>query len=201
VVGLEHGAGTVALRKMLASGPMADPRVPARLQWAVRLLEVAPDDQVLEIGSGPGVSVPLICGQLTSGRITVLDRSATAIQRTTRRNADHVASGKAVLHQLDLADVDLVRRVLGGQRFDKVLAVNVNLFWVRPADAELRLIKDLLRPGGVVYLVYETPGKEHTSRVVTAVTDALASSGFATAVTTASSPSLCCVTGTRPTAT
>jgi SAM-dependent methyltransferase len=180
---------------------MVEFRVPKRLQWAVQLLDVAPDDQILEIGSGPGVSVSLICGQLTTGRITVVDRSATAIQRATKRNADHVASGKAVLHHLDLADIDLVMRVLGGQRFDKFLAVNVNLFWVRPADAELRLIKDLLRPGGAVYLVYETPSKEHTSRVVTAVTDALASSGFATAVTTTSSPSLCCVTGTRPTAT
>jgi SAM-dependent methyltransferase len=175
---------------------MADPRLPARLEWAAQLLDVAPDDQILEIGSGPGVSVSLICGRLTTGRMTVVDRSATAIQRTTERNADHVASGKAVLHHLDLADVDLVRRILAGQRFDKVLAVNVNLFWVRPAAAELRLIKDLLRPGGVVYLVYETPGREHTSRVVTAVTDALARSGFATAVTTTSSPSLCCVTGT-----
>jgi trans-aconitate methyltransferase len=162
----------------------------------VRLLEVAPDDQILEIGSGPGASVSLICRQLTTGRITVVDRSATAIQRATRRNADHVASGKAVLHHLDLADVGLVGRVLGGQRFDKVLAVNVNLFWVRPAGAELRLVKDLLQPGGVVRLVYETPSEEHTTRVVTAVSGALESSGFATAVTTASSPSLCCVTGT-----
>jgi SAM-dependent methyltransferase len=180
---------------------MVELRVPKRLRWAVQLLDVAPDDQILEIGAGPGVSVSLICGQLTTGRITVVDRSATAIQRTTKRNADHVASGKAVLHHLDLADVDLVRQVLGGQRFDKVLAVNVNLFWVRPADAELRLIKDLLRPGGAVYLVYETPSEEHASRVVTAVTDTLASSGFATAVTITSSPSLRCVTGTRPTAT
>jgi hypothetical protein len=59
----------------------------------------------------------------------------------------------------------LVRRALSGQRFDKVFAVNINLFWVRLADAELQLIKDLLRPGGVVHLVYETPGEEQASRV------------------------------------
>jgi SAM-dependent methyltransferase len=175
---------------------MADPRVPKRLQWAVQLLDISPTDEILEIGPGPGVSVSLICGQLATGRITAIDRSAIAIQRATKRNADHVAAGKAVFHQLDLADVDLVRRALTGQHFDKVFAVNINLFWVRPADAELQLIKDLLRPGGVLRLVYETPSDEQTSGVAKAVTAALANRGFATTVTTASSPSLLCITGT-----
>jgi SAM-dependent methyltransferase len=175
---------------------MADPRVPKRLQWAVQLLDISPTDEILEIGPGPGVSVSLICGQLATGRITAIDRSAIAIQRATKRNADHVAAGKAVFHELDLADVDLVRRALTGQHFDKVFAVNINLFWVRPADAELQLIKDLLRPGGVLRLVYETPSDEQTSGVAKAVTAALANRGFATAVTTASSPSLLCITGT-----
>jgi SAM-dependent methyltransferase len=174
---------------------MADPSVPRRLQWAVQLLDIAPTDEFLEIGSGPGVSVSLVCEQLAAGHITAIDRSATAVQRATKRNADHVASGKAVFHQLDLADVELVRRTLAGQRFDKVFAVNVNLFWVGPADAELQLIKDLLRPGGVVHLVYEPPGKQQASRVAEAVTAALANRGFATAVTTARSPLLLCITG------
>jgi SAM-dependent methyltransferase len=162
----------------------------------VQLLDISPTDEILEIGPGPGVSVSLICGQLATGRITAIDRSAIAIQRATKRNADHVAAGKAVFHQLDLADVDLVRRALTGQHFDKVFAVNINLFWVRPADAELQLIKDLLRPGGVLRLVYETPSDEQTSGVAKAVTAALANRGFATTVTTASSPSLLCITGT-----
>jgi SAM-dependent methyltransferase len=175
---------------------MVDPRVPRRLQWAVQLLGVAPNDEILEIGPGPGVSVSLICGQLATGRITAIDRSAIAIQRATKRNADHVAAGRAVFQHLDLANVALVRRALTGQHFDKVFAVNINLFWVRPADAELQLIKDLLRPGGVLQLVYETPSEEQTSGVAKAVTAALATRGFATAVTTASSQSLLGITGT-----
>jgi protein-L-isoaspartate O-methyltransferase len=174
---------------------MVDPRPPKRLRRAVQLLDISPDGELLEIGSGSGVSVSLVCGQLAGGRITTIERSAIAIQRATKRNADHVASGKAVFQQLDLADVDLVRRALTGQHFDKVFAVNINLFWVRPADAELQLIKDLLRPGGVLHLVYETPSEEQASRVAKAVTAALANRGFATAVTTASPPPLLCITG------
>lgn len=174
---------------------MADPPVPRRLRWAVQLLEVAPDDEILELGPGPGVSVSLVCGRLATGRVTAIERSASAVQRATRRNADHVATGRAVFHQLDLADVDLVRRALAGRRFDKAFAVNLNLFWVRPADAELQLVKDLLRPGGALHLVYEPPGEEQAARVVEAVTGALTGNGFATAVTTAGSPSLLCVSG------
>lgn len=174
---------------------MGGSRVPKRLRWAVEQLDIAPDDEILEIGPGAGVSVALVCEQLATGRITAIDRSAIAVQRAAKRNASHVASGKAVLQQLDLADVDLVRRALAGQRFDKVFGVNVNLFWVRSADAELQLIKDLLRPDGVVCLVYEAPGTEQANRAAEAVGAALTTCGLAVTVTTASTPSLLCVTG------
>jgi SAM-dependent methyltransferase len=148
---------------------MPDEPYPGRKQSPFQLLDTSPNDEILEIGPGPGVSVSFVCGQLAAWRITAIERSATAIQRATKRNAAHVASGEAVFQHLDLANVDLVRRALSGQRFDKVFAVNINLFWVRPADAELQLIKDLLRPGGVVHLVYETPGEEQASRVASSL--------------------------------
>lgn len=166
---------------------------PQRLQWAVQVLNVAPEDEILEIGCGPGVAVSLVCEQLAGGKITAIDRSATAIKQAAKRNADHLASGKAALLHIDLADL-----ALAGQHFDKVFAVNVNLFWVRPAGHELLVIKDLLRPGGVVHLVYETPGEEQAERVANAVTSALASHGYAVATTTPSSPSLICITGRPP---
>jgi trans-aconitate methyltransferase len=177
---------------------VAGPRVPERLRWAVELLEVAPEDQILELGPGPAVSVSLVCERLAGGHITAIDRSATAVQRASRRNAAHVASGKASFHQLDLAQVELVRRTLGGRRFDKAFAVNLNLFWVRPADAELRLIGELLVPGGVLRLVYEAPGRDRADQVERTVTAALARNGFAATARTGSSPSLRCISGQRP---
>jgi len=113
-------------------GWMSSRSVPRRVHWAVQLLDVFSGDEILEIGCGPGVAVSLVCDRLAGGRITAVDRSAIAIQRATHRNAGHVASGKAVLRQADLAGL-----ALGGQHFDKVFAINVNLFWARPADAEL----------------------------------------------------------------
>jgi cyclopropane fatty-acyl-phospholipid synthase-like methyltransferase len=167
--------------------------VPERLRWAVQVLDIGPNDQVLEIGCGPGVAVSLVCDQLAGGRITAIDRSATAITRATERNAEHLGSGKAVLRQLDLAALSLP-----GQRFDKIFAVNVNLFWVRQADAEWRIVKDHLDSDGVLYLFYDTPAKDKTSQVAHVVTTALARHGFSSMMIYGSSPTLFCVSGRLP---
>jgi len=166
-------------------------RVRERLRWAVRVLDIAPEDQVLEIGCGSGVAVSLVCDRLAGGCITAIDRSGTAIKRARERNADHVASGKAVLRQVDLAEFTV------DQRFDKVFAVNVNLFWVRSADPQLMIIKEHLRPDGVLRLFYERPGTEKVSHMAKAVTAALSSQGFSTVVSSGPSPLLCCVSA-RP---
>jgi trans-aconitate methyltransferase len=47
----------------------------------VELLNPGPDDQLLEIGCGPGVAVGLLCERLVGGRIVAIDRSAAAISR------------------------------------------------------------------------------------------------------------------------
>jgi len=57
-------------------------RVPDRISWAIELLDVSSADQVLEIGCGPGVAMALVCDRLSGGRITGIDRSATAIWRS-----------------------------------------------------------------------------------------------------------------------
>ena len=169
---------------------MGSQRLPERLRWALQLLDVGPDDEVLEIGCGPGVAVSLVCERLDGGRITAIDRSA-AIRRATERNASHLAAGRAILRQVDLAGLPPT-----GQRSDKIFAVNVNLFWTAPADAELRRLRQLLRPGGGVHLVYETPAGTDAERIAEAAAAALSRHGFAATVTTAGSPSLRCITAT-----
>jgi SAM-dependent methyltransferase len=115
---------------------------------------VAAADRILEVGCGPGVAVALVCDRLGTGhgRITAIDRSPTAIERTRARNADHVDARRAVLRQVDL----------GGYKgapaqFDKAFAVDVDVFWTTPADPECTVLARVLRPGGVVRLVYAIP--------------------------------------------
>jgi YD repeat-containing protein len=164
---------------------------PARLQWAVQLLEVAPDDQVLEIGCGAGVAVALVCGQLTTGRITAVDRSATAVERTIRRNEAHIAAGRAVVERCEVAELDPRRGP-----FHKVFAVNVNLFWVRRAETEIDLLRRLLRPDGVLRLFYDFPGggDQEDGRGAATAAAALEPRGFTTTTTRDDSGALVCIT-------
>ncbi len=170
---------------------MAATPVPERLTWAVHLLDVQPDDEILEIGCGPGVAVSLVCDRLVGGHLTAVDRSATAIARATARNAAHVAVGRVTFRQAELAGLGVDRPV------DKVFAVDVNVFWTRPAGPELGIIRGLLRPGGVLHLVYGAapePGK--AGRVADILAGALAREGFPPEVTTGPS-SMICVSGRR----
>jgi SAM-dependent methyltransferase len=151
----------------------------------VDVLAPAPDDHLLEIGCGPGVAVAAICQRLTGGRIVAIDRSATAIARATRRNADCVAAGRAVLRTVALEDVGPADLAGAGRGFDTVFAMNVNLFWVRSPARELELIRSLLRPGGrlALFYGYGTPGQQ-AATVPEALLAHLAAGGFASEVRT-----------------
>jgi SAM-dependent methyltransferase len=168
---------------------MATKAVPEHVRWAVERLRPAPDDQLLEIGCGPGVAVALICQRLVGGRIVAIDRSATAISRATRRNADHLAAGKAVLRTVALEELQPSDVLAGAERFDKIFAINVNLFWVRSPAKELDLLKGVLGPGGALYLFYGYGGRpqpgtasDNRSRIAPVLTGHLTDRGFAVEV-------------------
>ena len=164
---------------------MAAKAVPEHIRWAVETLAPDPDDHLLEIGCGPGVAVSLICEQLAGGRIVAIDRSSTAISRAAKRNAEHIAAGIAVLRTLSLEELKPSDVLREREQFDKIFAVNVNLFWVRSPGKELDLIKRLLAPGGALYLFYgygrpPEAGKagEHAPRLLGVLTDHLTAHGF-----------------------
>ncbi|MFF5978315.1 class I SAM-dependent methyltransferase [Streptomyces olindensis] len=148
---------------------------PERLRWAVRVLDPAPGDRVLEIGCGRGVAVALLSDRLTTGTVTAVDRSATAVAAARRRNGEAVAAGRAAFHVLSLEDADFAPG-----SFDKVLAVNVNLFWTRPADADLTALRRWLAPGGLLCLCWEPPDERRAAEIAGVVERAVAAHGFAT---------------------
>jgi cyclopropane fatty-acyl-phospholipid synthase-like methyltransferase len=148
--------------------------IPDRIRWAVEALVVEPSDRLLEIGGGPGVAASLVCERLDGGSLLLIDRSATAIERTRSRNPEHVASGRLALKTVDLADFDP-----GTARFDKIFAVNVNVFWTSPATDELARIRRALEREGRLFLFFETPSAARARQAVGLVVDALRANGFA----------------------
>lgn len=138
--------------------------VPARIAWAVELLDLEPTDRVLEIGCGPGVAASLVAARLTDGTMTAIDRSPTAMARAAARNADHVRSGRLTLRQSTLAAFST------DQRFDKAFAVNVNVFWTTPAAPECAALRGALVADGVVHLVYDDGRPDAIDRVTANLT-------------------------------
>jgi len=67
-------------------------------------------------------------------------------------NAHHLEAGC-----LTLACCDLAGFPGEGAPFDKVFAVNVNLFWAKDASREIERLEGLVAPGGRLWLVYEAP--------------------------------------------
>ena len=127
--------------------------VPERILWAIEQLDLGTSDDVLEVGCGGGHAVTLLCERLRRGRVTAIDRSALQVARARERNAAWMASGRARIEAVALEDAPAV---LGGGRFDRVLAINVNAFWTDPGPSVAALGK-LLAPTGRVFLVYEPP--------------------------------------------
>lgn len=147
--------------------PLAD-----RLLWAVKTLAVAPSDRILEIGCGRGAAVSLICENLVEGTVFAVDQSEKVIESARKANAGYVKEGKAnflagPFHQVDLRQ----------ERFNKVFAVNVNLFWMK-AERELSILKERLLPGGNVYLFNQPPTEEKVEEIAERTVHNLLSAGF-----------------------
>src|SRR5215218_11466850 len=110
-----------------------------RNSWAVSLLDVQPDDRVLEIGFGPGLAILELSRIAHEGYVCGLDHSELMSRQARRRNADGVQRGVV---DLRVGSVDALPAF--DAPFDKVLAVNASLFWGEP-DARLAQLRRLLR--------------------------------------------------------
>jgi trans-aconitate methyltransferase len=166
--------------------------IPARIRWAVDVLDVHPNDQVLEIGCGPGAAAGLIASRLEKGRLLAIDRSESGVDRTRRRNAALVESGRLVVRHIDLATLRVPVK-----RLDKVFDFNVNLFWVRECHNEVALLHERLSPGGATYLFYDASRREQVPAMVEKASAALAQGGFRVSVVQSERPPVVGIIGRR----
>jgi SAM-dependent methyltransferase len=123
-----------------------------RNEWAVSLLDLRPDDRVLEIGFGPGLAIRELGRLAEEGYVCGIDHSELMLRRAKRLNAEGVERGVV---DLRLASVDDLPAF--DEQFDKILAVNAMLFWREPV-ARLERLRRLLRSGGVIAVAHQPRG-------------------------------------------
>ena len=115
----------------------------------LELLDIRSGDRVLELGFGPGLAVKRASELATSGKVVGIDHSALMLREARRRNAVEIRTGRV---ELLLGSANALPRF--EERFDKVLAVNVFMFWEDPVSV-LAGLRGVMKSGAVIALTLQ----------------------------------------------
>ncbi|HEX9117185.1 MAG TPA: class I SAM-dependent methyltransferase [Anaerolineae bacterium] len=128
-------------------------------QWATGLLELRPDDQVLEVGFGPGTAILRMSQVVTQGLVAGVDLSEIMVKQARGRNAAAIRARRVELRQ-----GSSVALPYEAESFDKALVINSLDHWSSPS-AGLKELCRVLKPGGLVAIV-ERPHEAKTDEAV-----------------------------------
>jgi cyclopropane fatty-acyl-phospholipid synthase-like methyltransferase len=124
---------------------------PARIKWAIELMEIEPKHHIFEIGCGSGIAAQRICPLLGRGSYMGIDKSPAAIKAAIARNAAYTKAGRSFFIEAPLNVLDREPAL-----FDRVFAVNVNLFWTDAYDIKTD-IRRIVSKRSTFVQVYEPP--------------------------------------------
>ncbi|XP_021363558.1 uncharacterized protein LOC110456860 isoform X2 [Mizuhopecten yessoensis] len=113
---------------------------------AVRLCDIQPDHQVLEVGFGPGIGIQAACHLIEDGNGTVqgIDISSLMLETATERNGKFLQTGKLILHLQDVAD-----STFDSNTFDRVFHCNCYYFWKDSLQAAKELYR-VMKPRSIM---------------------------------------------------
>ena len=120
-----------------------------RNAWTLSLLDIGPDDCILEVGCGPGALIKTLSTRATAGSVVGLDLSATMLREASKRNAQAIREGRVRLEAGSSTDLPFEEA-----SFDKVLSANSLPFWP-DQEAGVREMQRVLRPGGMIALILQ----------------------------------------------
>lgn len=126
-------------------------KIPERFIWANKLIDVKPDDHILEIGCGVGLLAEQLASKLTSGQLVAIDKSIKMLEKAKQRNRGFIDSGVMKFLSIDFSQSELPKSY-----FDTVVAFNVNLFW-KDSAKEFKIIMRSLKPNGKLYVFHQAP--------------------------------------------
>jgi SAM-dependent methyltransferase len=115
-------------------------------RWIVGLLDVQPNDRVLDVGCGPGVLVELISARATAGRVCGVDPSDVMLRQAASRNQEAVRAGRVELRRGEAAKLPYP----DGQ-FTKACSTHSIYFWPS-VEAGLGELFRVLAPDGLLVI-------------------------------------------------
>jgi ubiquinone/menaquinone biosynthesis C-methylase UbiE len=135
----------------------------------IKLLDVRPNDKVLEVGFGPGVGIQLLLERVIGGCVAGVDQSQEMVRQAAGRNANALRNGRVDLHQGSVEKLPFA-----DETFDKALAINSMQVWP-DARTGLREIRRALKPGGTIALCFTV----NSGQSKDGIAESLATAGFA----------------------
>jgi ubiquinone/menaquinone biosynthesis C-methylase UbiE len=112
--------------------------------WTISLLGITANENVLEIGFGPGTAVEELVQQSQAKFIAGIDHSEVMLSQAAARNTRAIQDGRV---ELKLGTVSALP--YEDAFFDKVFAVNSFHFWAEPLT-DLAEIQRTMKPNGLI---------------------------------------------------
>jgi trans-aconitate methyltransferase len=120
----------------------------ARNEWLLELLDVRPQQTVLELGYGPGYAIARLAAAHPTVKIVGIDHSRVMHAQTTARNRAAIAAGRL---KLEIGDIETLAPT---PRVDRIYSANV-LQFVTDRPALLRRLFEKLHPDGLLATGYQ----------------------------------------------
>jgi ubiquinone/menaquinone biosynthesis C-methylase UbiE len=114
----------------------------AHARWTADLLDVQPDDDVLEVGFGNGANIALLTQRASRGCVAGAEISETAIEMASKRNARAISQGRVKLHQAAGAALPFADGT-----FDKACTV-ATVYVIADPSAVFKEMHRVLKPDG-----------------------------------------------------
>jgi ubiquinone/menaquinone biosynthesis C-methylase UbiE len=153
--------------------------------WVAGLLEIGPQETVLEVGFGPGVVIQRLSKM--ARHVAGVDPSQEMVQQARARNAKAIQSGCVDLRCGSVESLPFDRDI-----FDKVIAINSMQVWP-DAVAGLCEIRRVMRSGGRIGLGFT----RYSGQPNKGLTQTLMAAGFTDALVVEKAQDFCAL-ATRP---
>ena len=123
--------------------------------WALEHWQIAPGEEILDIGCGGGATLKRMGEKITTGHLTGIDYSPVSVETSLKTNRQDVESGK-----MKVLEGSVEALPFADDGFDKIITVESFYFWPNPQE-NLKEVRRVLKTGGTFLLVadiYEKPG-------------------------------------------
>lgn len=120
----------------------------AHARWTAELMDVQPDDHILEVGFGNGANIELIANRASNGHVAGAEISRTAIEMASRRNARAISQGRVTLHQAAGGALPF-----DDATFDKACTV-ATIYVIAEPSAVFEELHRVLRRGGLAAVTF-----------------------------------------------